>query len=405
MSNRAKKQYLDAICERYRWSSKKEKQAILDEFCQVCGYNRKYAIRLLRNRLSSHTRSPQRKNATTPRAGRPKQYNDPAILQFLTQLWRATNLACSTRLKAAIPLWLPFYDRPVKARVMDLLTHISPSTIDRLLRPMRSRYSKLGLATTKPGSLLKKHIPVKTNQWDEHVPGFLEADTVAHCGSSVAGMFAYTVNIIDIATGWTEQRAVWGKGERGVIDAIQSIERSLPFPIRGFDCDNGSEFLNWSLLKYFTNRKRPVQYTRSRAYYKNDNAHIEGKNWTHVRQYLGYQRLENKRSVSDLNDLYTTEWRLLLNFFLPSVKLLAKVRVGSKTIKKHDAPQTPVQRLLTSQHISPAVKRHLHQQLATLNPFILQQHVSLKINKVLHHATPSQPRLKPHNQPTLLISS
>lgn len=142
---------------------------------------------------------------------------------------------------------------------------------------MRARYTKLGLATTKPGSLLKKHIPVKTNQWDEDVPGFLEADTVAHCGTSTAGMFVYTVNITDIATGWTEQRATWGKGEQGVSAAIASIEAALLFSVRGFDCDSGSEFLNWPLLEYFTHRKRPIQYTRSREYYKNDNAHIEGK--------------------------------------------------------------------------------------------------------------------------------
>lgn len=205
MSRRAKNEYLNAICERYRWSSKKEKQNILDEFCQVCGYNRKYAIRLLRNRLSdSRTRDGDKSNHT--RSGRPMQYDDPMVLEFLLHLWRATNLACSKRLKACIRSWLPFYDRPVKAQTLDLLQCISPSTIDRLLRPVRARYTKLGLATTKPGSLLKKHIPVKTNQWDEHLPGFLEADTVAHCGSSTAGMFVYTVNITDIATGWTEQR-------------------------------------------------------------------------------------------------------------------------------------------------------------------------------------------------------
>jgi hypothetical protein len=400
MSTRAKKEYLDAICERYRWSSKKEKQSILDEFCQVCGYNRKYAIRLLHARLfCSKTRSAQPKGVTCGQAGRPKQYNDPLVFEFLIQLWRATNLACSKRLKAIIPLWLPFYDRPVKAHTIDLLTRISASTIDRLLRPVRGRYSKFGLATTKPGSLLKKHIPIKTNQWNEHVPGFLEADTVAHCGSSVAGMFVYTVNITDIATGWTEQRATWGKGEQGVLAAIQGIEEALPFPVRGFDCDNGSEFLNWPLLKYFTHRHRPAQYTRSREYYKNDNAHIEGKNWTHVRQYLGYQRLEQKRSVNDMNNLYTTEWRLLLNFFLPSVKLQGKERVGSKTIKKHDAPQTPVQRLLASEQTPPRVKRQLQQQLTTLNPFYLQHQISMKIKKILRYATPTQSHFQPHNQP------
>lgn len=391
MSNRAKKEYLAAICQRYRWSSKKEKQSILDEFCQVCGYNRKYAIRLLQKSLSHKTTTGVPHHT---RAGRPTQYHDPLVLEFLTQLWRATNLACSKRLKAAIPLWLPFYHRTVKGHTIDLLMRISPATIDRLLRPLRTRYSKCGLATTKPGSLLKKHIPIKTNQWDEHTPGFLEADTVAHCGSSVAGMFVYTLTITDIATGWTEQRATWGKGEQGVFQAIQSIEERLPFRVRGFDCDNGSEFLNWPLLKYFTRRRRPVQFTRSREYYKNDNAHVEEKNWTHVRQYLGYQRFEDKRITSLLNDLYTNEWRLLMNFFLPQVKLLAKERIGSKTIKRHDRPQTPLQRLLAHPTISPKLKRQLQSQLSTLDPFFLHNRINNKIKMILRLASPL-PRIIP----------
>ncbi len=396
MSNRSKQEYLEAICERYGHSSKKDKQWILDEICQVCGYNRKYAIRLLRKKLSR----PLASERPAHRRGRSPQYDNRQLLEFVITLWRATNLACSKRLKACIRSWLPFYDRPMKAQTIDLLERISASTIDRLLRPVRARYTKLGLATTKPGSLLKKHIPVKTNQWDEHLPGFLEADTVAHCGTSTAGMFVYTVNIIDIATGWTEQRATWGKGEQGVLAAIASIEAALPFPVRGFDCDNGSEFLNWPLLTYFTDRKRPVHYTRSREYYKNDNAHIEGKNWTHVRQYLGYQRFEDKRMTSLLNDLYTRQWRLFLNFFLPSVKLLSKERIGSKTIKKHDEPQTPVERLLASDHIPAELKDQLRAQRETLDPFLLQREVSIKIKKILRHATPLPTSLKPLKQPT-----
>ncbi len=237
MSKQAKQEILEAILNRYRCASKKEKQSILDEFCQVCGYNRKYAIRLLQSKLLLRNK---KKQSTHLPVGRPKQYNEPELLEFLARLWQATNLACAKRLHAIIPLWLPFYDRAVKGHTIDLLMRISPATIDRLLRPLRARYSKCGLATTKPGSLLKKHVPIKTNQWDERTPGFLEADTVAHCGSSVAGMFVYTVNITDIATGWTEQHATWGKGEQGVFQAIQSIEQRLPFPVRGFDCDNGS---------------------------------------------------------------------------------------------------------------------------------------------------------------------
>jgi hypothetical protein len=391
MGNRAKREYLDAICERYRDASKKQKRIILDEFCHVCTYNRKYAIRLLRQRITylSKSRTEQQQlQAAQRRPGRPPRYTDPAIVEFLTVLWRAMNLACSKRIKAAIPYWLPSYDHPLKGRTLDLLRHISAATIDRLLRPLRSRYSKLGLATTKPGSLLKKHIPINTNQWDERQPGYLEADTVAHCGSSMAGMFVFTLNCTDIATGWTEHRATWGKGEQGVLRAIQSIEEALPFPLLGFDSDNGSEFLNWPLLKYFADRKRPVQYTRSREYYKNDNAHVEEKNWTHVRQYLGYQRFEDERMVALMNDLYCSEWRLLMNFFLPQTKLVAKERIGSKTVKKHDKAQTPLQRLLASPYISDEIKQHLRAQLWILNPFSLHRQVSLKIKQILRLATP-----------------
>lgn len=260
---------------------------------------------------------------------------------------------------------------------------MSHATIDRLLSHDRSKYTKKGLATTKPGFILKHQIPIKTNQWDENIPGFLEADSVAHCGNSVSGMFVYTLNFVDIATTWTEQRAVWGKGEKGVIKAIQEVEKSLPFTLKGFDCDNGSEFLNWHLHRYFTKRKQPVQFTRSRAYQKNDNAHVENKNWTHVRQYLGYQRFEQFVLVEKLNCLYTSEWNRYFNFFIPSVKIIQKVRVGSKIIKKYDTPKTPLQRILESTHIPPQTKEKLKEEFQKLNPFELQRQMLIKIKEIL----------------------
>jgi hypothetical protein len=207
-------------------------------------------------------------------------------------------------------------------------------------------YAKHGRSTTKPGTLLRRQIPIKTNQWDETRPGFLEADTVAHCGDTTAGTYVNTVDFVDIATGWTEQRAVFGKGERGVVEQVKDVEQSLPFPLLGFDCDNGSEFLNYHLVRHFAGR--PIAFTRSRAYHKDDNAHIEQKNWTHVRQWLGYERLDRPEAVELLNDLYRTEWRLFHNFFCPSVKLIAKDRIGSKTVRRHDSPKTPYQRIIES---------------------------------------------------------
>lgn len=382
MSNGSKQEYLLAIRSRYLAANKLEKQAILDEFCAVCGYNRKYAIRVLRSRPQ-----PKSPSSKTQR-GRKKKYHRLELIEFLKALWIAANLACGKRLKAMIPNWLSHSPQPLTEEIKSLLATISASTIDRLLKPQRAKHQKSGLSTTKPGSILKHQILVKTNQWDENKPGFLEADTVAHCGTSTAGMFVFTVNCVDIATGWTEQRAVWGKGERGVLAAVQSIEQALPFPLLGFDCDNGSEFLNWHLQHYLTQRQRPVDYTRSRPYHKNDNAHVEGKNWTHVRQYLGYSRFDRQELTSLLNDLYTSQaWRGLLNFFLPSVKLQEKSRQGSKIIRKHDSPKTPLQRVLQSPHVSEQTKQKLLEQFHRLNPFELQQQIRERIKPILAQAS------------------
>lgn len=382
MSTASKREYLESIRSRYQVSHKSVKTIILNEFCRICEYDRKYALRLLNPKPYHFIR--HRKS----RSGRPALYDPPEIKAFLKRLWIASNLACGKRLKVMIPLWLPFDDTGISQDNQQLLLRISAATIDRLLAPLRFRYTKKGLATTKPGSLLKKHIPIKTNQWDEHVPGFIEADTVAHCGTSMAGMFVFTLNTVDIATGWTEQRALWGKGEQGVLEALKSIESALPFSLKGFDCDNGSEFMNWTILKHFQDRKRAVQYTRSREYQKNDNAHIEGKNWTHIRQYLGYDRFEDQRMVTLMNNLYSSEWRLLLNFFLPSVKLLAKERIKSKTIKRFDTPKTPFQRLLESNKVNQNTKEELQLLMKTLNPFTLQKIMSKKIRIILQLAIP-----------------
>jgi hypothetical protein len=381
MSGKAKREYLDEIKKRYFTSTKLEKGQILDEFCTNCSYNRKYAIRLIHKK-----KSPKQKK----RAGRPNVYYKESIIRFLKDLWVATNLVCSQRLKETIASWLPYYELHYKNHLSEhnkeKLLRISSRTIDRLLKRIKSKHKKLGLSTTKPGSLLKKHIPIKVEQWDEFRPGFLEADTVAHCGTSVAGQFVYTLDVVDIATGWTEQRAVWGKGRQGVFTALKSIVEQLPFKILGFDSDNGSEFLNWNLLEYFTNRKNPVQYTRSREYRKNDNAHIEEKNWTHVRQYLGYLRFDNNTIVPLMNNLYLNEWRLFLNYFIPSFKLISKERVGSKITKKFDPPKTPYQRLIESTYIKPQMKKQLTNTLDSLDPFKLQTIVKTKIIEILHLA-------------------
>jgi hypothetical protein len=378
MSPRSKKEYTEAVHKRYKHASRSEKKVILDEFCATTGYHRKYAIILLKG--FKRFRKPVRK-----KRGRKARYRKDEIIKPLKKIWLAANLPCSKRLKAILPLWLPGYHERFGMLPLDVvqaLRHISPATIDRVLKPVRTKYGRHGKSTTKPGTLLRRQIPIAVNQWDETRPGFLEADMVAHCGDTTAGMYISTLDLVDIATGWTEQRAVWGKGERGVLEQIADVESSLPFPLLGFDCDNGSEFLNYHLLRHFTERTKPVSFTRSRAYHKDDNAHIEQKNWTHVRQWLGYDRFDDPSLVDLLNDLYRNEWRLFHNFFCPSVKLIAKERVGSKTIMRHDIPRTPYQRIMLSNHISEPIKQYLAKELETLNPFMLRETMEAKLKKI-----------------------
>lgn len=380
MSTTTKYELLSALRAKYINASRHQKKLILQEFCSLCGYNSKYAIRLFNSDVT------EKSIVNLSKRGRKKVYDDPIIFEVIFDIWKLTNQPCSKRLKELLPLWLPFYKKvAIPDATLEKLLLISPATIDRIMRPIRKRFDKMGLATTKPGSLLKKHIPVKTSQWDENTPGFLEADTVAHCGNSVAGMFVYTVNTVDIASQWTEQRAVWGKGEKNVVSAVKCIENALPFKLKGFDCDNGSEFLNWHLLRYLTgSRKISVNFTRSRAYHKNDNAHIENKNWTHIRQYLGYQRFDDPQLVDMLNNLYRSEWNLYFNFFIPSAKLIKKERIGSKIIKRYDKPKTPYQRLIESEKINEKTKQKLTEQFLSLNPIEIQERMTVKIKQIIN---------------------
>lgn len=368
--------YLKNLKRRYHNSSRAGKKVLLDEFCQTSGFHRKHAIRLL-------SRKPTCKKPQETR-GRKPIYDHPVLLKPLRDIWLATDQMCSTRLKAALPLWVEYYQSAhgaLKPEIKAQLLCISANTIERLLKPEKVRLPK-GLCGTRPGSLLKKQIPIKTDQWNEGQPGFVEADTVAHCGTTLLGNFIWSLTLTDIYSGWTENRAVWNKGAQGVIDQIHAIEETLPFTILGFDCDNGSEFLNHHLIRYFQERPVPSQFTRSRPYHKNDNAHVEQKNWTHVRQLFGYYRLEQPGLVALMNDLYQNESRLLHNFFYPSVKLIDKQRIKSKLKKKHDQPQTPYQRLMASEGISKSQKQKMTQLFKSLNPFDLKKQQEKKLRRI-----------------------
>jgi len=381
MVMKSRRDYLKAIRLRYLKAYKKAKSSILHEFCINCGYNRKYAIRLL------NKKPPQDTSART-KPGPKSVYHDSILLKALKHIWFATDQMCSKKLQAVIPLWLPFYEEQFNPLPDDLkakLLKVSPSSIDRLLKPVRIRYKTKGLCGTKPGTLLKNQIPIKTNPWNTTKPGFFEADTVAHCGNSLSGDFVWSLTFTDISSAWTENRAVWNKGAQGVLNQIQDIEKDLPFSILGFNCDNGSEFLNYHLLRYFTNRPHsPVSFTRTRPYKKNDNAHVEQKNWSHVRQLLGYERFDQPELVQLINALYKNEWSLYNNYFCPTLKLKEKTRKNSKYIKKYEYPKTPYQRLMDSEHISQEQKDKLNKTFQSLNPFKLKKSIESKLKIIFN---------------------
>ena len=286
---------------------------------------------------------------------------------------------------AAMPDWLPCYEQTYETlsdETKNKLFSISAATIDRLLAPTRAMTRPRGRCTTKPGSLLRNQIPIRTHNWDITQPGFVEADTVAHCGNSLAGDFIWSLTLTDIHTGWTECRANWNNGATGIIKQIKNIETGLAFELKGFDCDNGSEFLNHHLLRYFTNHKPKVKFTRSRPYKKNDNAHVEQKNWSHVRQLLGYDRLDNPKLVELINNLYANQWSRYQNHFCPTFKLLEKKRINSKYYKKYENLKTPYQRLIESPHVSDEFKETLRKQHQSLDPFKLKQQIDRQLKAI-----------------------
>lgn len=365
MSNEVKRILLQKLKVRYLKGSRKQKSLILDEFCLTTELSRKHAIRLLNGEIKSHREHPG-----------PKYRYGAEVRRHVVILWEACGRLCSKKMVNAIKRWLPFYEG-INAETRYLLTQISSSTIDRVLHSHRALVAK-GRSTTTP-SLIKNKIPIKLLDASIIEPGFIEADTVAHCGTSMAGEFVNTLTMTDIYSGWTEVRAVWGKRGEDVLNAVKAIENTLPFRIRGFASDNGNEFLNNDLWTYFDNRPVKVPFVRRRPYKKNDNAHVEQKNWTHVRQLLGYDRLDQQWDVDYINDLYQNYWLILWNFFTPVMKLKSKTRIGGRIVKVHDEPKTPFERLLESQHLSQEEKQTLMARAEHINPFRVRQELDTKL--------------------------
>lgn len=379
MGKRFKMKYLKQIYHRYHKSNSLDKTKILDEFCKVCGYVRKYAIRQLNAPLPDDDRP----KPTKPKRARKKKYLKETI-SMIEIIWKATSYLCSLRLHAAIPVWLPHLKEQyhVSGKIEKQLMTISPSTIDRHLKDKKQKLKRRLYGTTKPGSLLKQQIPIKTDRWNTKEPGFTETDLVSHSCNCADGDFIHSCNMTDIHTTWTETRAIMGKGQYAALEAIEDIQKELPFKLQGIDSDNGSEFINYHLLKYYADND--IQFTRSRPYKKDDNAHIEQKNWTHVRKIFGYIRYDSDQALSAMNDLYRNELKLMQNLFLPSQKLIKKVRIGSRYIRKYNKPQTPLQRLCAckSKNIDKNKLNRFIELFNSINPFLLSEIIDGKINNI-----------------------
>ena len=371
MSQASRRELLAAVAPRYRQAGKAERSRILDEFVASTGYQRKYAISLLNH--------PARATASADTRGKkhPRRY-DFAVQQALISCWRAANGICSKRLVPYLPELVAVLQRHGELRLdqatKDKLLSLSPATADRLLAKERERTRLHGFSTTKPGTLLlTEEVPIRLGtEWEDVQVGFVELDLVAHCGDSVKGEYLFTLTLTDILTGWTECLAVRNKGQQAVFRAIVRARARLPFPLRALDSDNGVEFLNTHLVRYC--QQEHLLFTRGRPFKKNDQAHVEQKNWSVVRHLVGYDRFEGQVAWDALQDLYEV-LRLYINFFQPSMKLLSKERVGSKIKKRYDQAKTPYQRVLLSEQVSTEAKAALQQEYATLNPLVLLRQV------------------------------
>lgn len=356
----------------YQKGGKKEKTSLLDHFVEATGYNRVYAARVLR----SHGRCchvgrgvfVQAEAAGCFNRGRGREYG-AEVVEPLRRVWEWLDYLCGKRLVEAIPGALESLERhgelELKEETRRKLLKMSAATMDRVLAPEKEKYVLRGRTGTKPGSLLKSQISVRTfADWNEEEPGFVEIDLVGHDGGSSQGDYVQTLDMTDVQTGWSEQRAVLNKAQKWVFEALLQLKSRLPFPLMGIDSDNGGEFINQPLLEYC--QEQQITFTRSRPYRKNDTCYVEQKNYSIVRRAVGYGRFVGPKAVERLNRLYDL-LRLRTNYFLPSTKLEAKNRIGSRVQKHYQVPKTPYQRVLESPQISESIKQELRREYDSMN--------------------------------------
>jgi hypothetical protein len=396
-----KKKAAAILAPRYQKARKKDKGMMLQEFVSLTGYRRSYASYVLsiqgKRRKVGKKRVIQADLRKRTLRGRRKYY-DEYVRKPLIKIWYIMDCICGKRLAPVLGSIIrklqQFREITLDEDVRDKLMNISPATIDRLLAGERRKQTIKGRSNTKPGTLLRNQIPVRTfAEWDEQKPGFAEIDLVGHDGGDGSGEFIQTLDVTDVCTTWTETEAVRNKAQKWVFDALKDIRNRMPFPLLGIDSDSGSEFINHHLFRYC--KEEDLTFTRTRSYRKNDNCFVEQKNYSVVRRAVGYLRYDTGEELLTINELYR-HLRLYTNFFQPSMKLIEKTRIGSKVIKKYDIPKTPYKRVLKSQHISDDAKKDLKRQYKKLNPASLKRKITRLQQKLLRMASLKQSKRKRH---------
>jgi hypothetical protein len=376
MEMESRNQYLEVLRERYlRAKTRKEKGQILDEYCRNTGQARKYVIRKIQPGVDLRPK-PRRKR---------KQIYDGQVIAPLAKVWEMFDCPCGQRLKPILEVELDrlrhLGEVGVSNDVALKLKRMASATIDRKLKHQREVLHLLrSKGGPKPGSLLKRKIPIRLTEWDTSKTGYVEMDLVVHCGSSTFGDYINTLSTTEVSSGWWEGEAIIGKSQQSTFQALKQIRGRAPFDLKGLDSDNGSEFINDILYKYCCREK--LEFTRSRPSRKNDNAYIEQKNWTHVRKILGYLRYDTLAELSIINDLYRGDLRLYKNFFQPVMKLVSKERIGGSVKRKYDTPKTPYQRLMDSGQISEQTRKQLETVYLSLNPAQLKRSIDTKLDKL-----------------------
>jgi hypothetical protein len=374
MSNEAVTEYLNSIRESYQKAKRREKAVILDGAMLATRFSRKHLIRLLR--ADARKKGPGR--------GRRPTYGSE-VVPTLKAIWFLMEQPCAKKMKVLLPRIMPAFAKrnPVPEDLQKKLLRMSAASIDRRLKKIRV---ERGVGTTKAptSSWYKSAIPVMPKDWNITAPGYVQADTVSHCGEDASGAFASTLTLTDIDSHWTEMRATWTKRHGGIVEALRSIEKSLPFRLHTVKFDSGSEFMNYEVVNSLRvhgegTREKPITIYRSRPYRKNDNCYVEQKNLTHVRQFVGYARIENQNAARMLNEIYRDLWCPFLNFFMPTFKLIRKERIGSRIKKTYEVPRTPYERILASEAVPEATKAALRNRYDALDPIELKGAIEDKL--------------------------